>query len=73
VVNYDLSATDERDDFQPVAILKQRISMPRAGDDFQIELDGDVRLRYAQVAKQPGDARAGLNIARLAVNLNRHP
>ena len=60
-----LSAADERHDFHPIAVVQHRVAMLRAGHDFEIHLDGDVRLRDAQLAEQLCDRAAGGDFARL--------
>jgi len=36
-----LAAADKRDDFQPVAVGQQKLLVPRAGNDFSIDFNGD--------------------------------
>jgi hypothetical protein len=53
-----LSAADEGNDFQPVAVPEDRFAMSCAGDHFEIQLNGDLRLLDFQRAEQRGDGAA---------------
>jgi len=66
------AAADEVNDFKAVIRLDLGLGPLRARKKVEIALDGDPPGREAEMLKQGGDAEAMGNLARLAVDDDRH-
>lgn len=67
-----LAAADEVDDFEGVVWLDARIKPERAGEDIEVELDGDAVARHADVIEERCDGEVVGNFTAFAVYRDRH-
>lgn len=67
-----LTSADQCNDFEPITVAKYGVGMLGARDNFQVQLDGNMRRRDAQFAKQLGDGERVGDGAWFSVDLDRH-
>src|SRR6185369_16848646 len=64
--------SDERDDFELVAVVQLALGVPRSRDEFEIAFDGQIPRLHFELFEQPGDGRPRRTLARLAVDADLH-
>jgi len=68
----DLASADEGDYLQPIAFAELMLGMAGAGNNRQVDLDGDPPCRQVELGQQVGHGGAWRDLLRLAVDEHVH-